>query len=157
MARRDLSRPVNVFAEIILEKHANSGASRSGSPRSTSDRVREVSGTVNVARFVCADLAAYEELTSALIDDAHLGVARIVSHVALRPIRRFAGYRNRCSSASAAEKLTNRRFRCGDFRRPPNRRRSPPLPPQHVALRHRFHAQSCVLGSAMEAIDLGPI
>ncbi len=45
-----------------------------------------------VARFVCADLASYEELTAALLDDSHLGVARIVSHVALRPVRRFAGY-----------------------------------------------------------------
>src|SRR6516164_62200 len=53
----------------------------------------EVSGTVDyMARFVCADLAAYEELTSVLIDDENLGVARIVSHVALRPVRRFTGY-----------------------------------------------------------------
>jgi hypothetical protein len=27
-----------------------------------------------------------------LIDDEHLGVARLVSHVALRPVRRFVGY-----------------------------------------------------------------
>jgi len=53
----------------------------------------EVSGTVDyVARFVCPDLAAYEEITTALIDDENLGVARIVSHVALRPVRRFGGY-----------------------------------------------------------------
>jgi hypothetical protein len=45
-----------------------------------------------MARFVCADLAEYEELTSALLDDDRLGVARIVSHVALRAIRRFTGY-----------------------------------------------------------------
>jgi Lrp/AsnC family leucine-responsive transcriptional regulator len=91
---RHLSRPVNVFAEIILDKHANSD--RFEKRLAALDEVVEcweVSGTVDyVARFVCADLAAYEELTSALIDDAHLGVARIVSHVALRPIRRFAGY-----------------------------------------------------------------
>jgi len=91
---RHLSRPVNVFAEIILDKHANSGHFEKR--LAALDEVVEcweVSGTVDyVARFVCADLAAYEELTSALIDDAHLGVARIVSHVALRPIRRFAGY-----------------------------------------------------------------
>ncbi len=31
-------------------------------------------------------------LTSALIDDPALGVARIVSHIALRPVRRFLGY-----------------------------------------------------------------
>ena len=53
----------------------------------------EVSGDVDyLAHFVCADLPAYEALTARLIGDPKLGVARIVSHVALRPIRRFAGY-----------------------------------------------------------------
>jgi hypothetical protein len=56
-------------------------------------RALEVSGTVDyIARFVCADLAAYEQLTNELIDNPSLGVGRIVSHVALRPIRRFSGY-----------------------------------------------------------------
>ncbi|HEV3175263.1 MAG TPA: Lrp/AsnC ligand binding domain-containing protein, partial [Stellaceae bacterium] len=56
----------------------------------------EVSGAVDyVARIVCADLGEYEELTSSLIDEDALGVARIVSHVALRPIVRFAGYPDR--------------------------------------------------------------
>src|SRR5438045_8271181 len=89
-----LSRPVNVFAEIILEKQANRG--RFEKRLAALDEVVEcweVSGNVDyLARFVCADLAAYEELSSALIDDESLGVARIVSHVALRPIRRFGGY-----------------------------------------------------------------
>ena len=89
-----LSRPVNVFAEIILERHANRGRfeKRLGAIGEVVE-CWEVSGTVDyVARFVCADLAAYEELTTALIDDENLGVARIVSHVALRAVRRFAGY-----------------------------------------------------------------
>jgi DNA-binding Lrp family transcriptional regulator len=91
---RELTRPVNVFVEIVLEKQANR---RRFEKRLTSlDEVVEcweVSGNVDyVARFVCADMVAYEELTAALIDDASLGVARIVSHVALRPVRRFAGY-----------------------------------------------------------------
>ncbi len=89
-----IARPVNIFAEIILEKHANRG--RFEKRLAALDDVVEcweVSGTVDyIARFVCADLAAYEELSGALIDDEHLGVARIVSHVALRPVRRFAGY-----------------------------------------------------------------
>jgi Lrp/AsnC family transcriptional regulator of ectoine degradation len=89
-----LSRPVNVFAEIILEKHAQGG--RFEKRIAALDDVVEcweVSGTVDyVARFVCADLPTYEELTKRLIDDPVLGVARIVSHVALRPVRRFAGY-----------------------------------------------------------------
>jgi Lrp/AsnC family transcriptional regulator of ectoine degradation len=88
-----IARPVDVFAEIILEKQANR--------RRTEKRLAaieemvecwEVSGNVDyVARFVCADLAAYETLTSELLDDASLGIARIVSHVALRAVRRFDG------------------------------------------------------------------
>jgi hypothetical protein len=41
--------------------------------------------------LVCAELAVYETLTSEPLDDATLGVVRIVSHVALRPVRRFGG------------------------------------------------------------------
>ena len=89
-----LARPVNVFAEIILEKQANRG--RLEKRLNAIDEIVEcweVSGNVDyVARFVCADIAVYEELTRALIDDPDLGVARIVSHVALRPVRRFGGY-----------------------------------------------------------------
>jgi DNA-binding Lrp family transcriptional regulator len=89
-----LSRPVNVFAEIILEKHVQQG--RFERRIASLEEVVEcwaVSGAVDyLARFVCRDLAAYEELTTSLIDDPGLGIARIVSHVALRPVRRFAGY-----------------------------------------------------------------
>jgi DNA-binding Lrp family transcriptional regulator len=89
-----VSRPINVFAEIMLEKQAR--RSRFEQRLAAIEEVVEcweVSGTVDyLARFVCADLATYEALTSRLIDDPNLGVARIVSHVALRPIRRFGGY-----------------------------------------------------------------
>lgn len=91
---RELTRPVNVFVEIVLEKQAN--RRRFEKRLSALDEVVEcweVSGNVDyVARFVCIDMVAYEELTAGLIDDDTLGVARIVSHVALRPVRRFAGY-----------------------------------------------------------------
>ena len=94
LALEKLSKPITVFAEIIMDKQARS------------DRLEkrlagieeivecwEVSGNVDyVARFVCADLARYETLTTDLIDEAEHGVARIVSHIALRPVRRFAGY-----------------------------------------------------------------
>jgi DNA-binding Lrp family transcriptional regulator len=89
-----IARPVNVFAEVILEKQAN--RRRLEKRLTTIDEIVEcweVSGTVDyLARFVCADLAAYETLSGELLDDAALGVARIVSHVALRPVRRFSGY-----------------------------------------------------------------
>ncbi len=91
---RLLSRPVNVFAEIILEKQAN--RSRFEKRLAAIDAVIEcweVSGSVDyVARIVCADLTTYEELTSELIDDPGLRVARVVSHVVLRAVRRFSGY-----------------------------------------------------------------
>jgi DNA-binding Lrp family transcriptional regulator len=89
-----LSRPVNVFAEIILEKQAHQGRfERRLTGIEEVVECWEVSGTIDyLARFVCTDLAAYEELTAGLIGDPSLGVARIVSHVALRPVRRFSGY-----------------------------------------------------------------
>jgi DNA-binding Lrp family transcriptional regulator len=89
-----LSRPVNVFAEIILEKQAQQ--SHFEQRLAAIEEVVEcweVSGTVDyVARFVCQDLASYQSLTNKLIDDRNLGIARIVSHVALRAIRPFGGY-----------------------------------------------------------------
>jgi DNA-binding Lrp family transcriptional regulator len=89
-----LSKPVNVFAEIVLDKHAQQGAlERRLAAIEEIVECWEVSGTVDyIARFVCADLTAYQALTTGLIDDPKVGVARIVSHVALRPIRRFTGY-----------------------------------------------------------------
>jgi DNA-binding Lrp family transcriptional regulator len=89
-----LSRPVNVFAEIVLSKHAHSaGFERRLAAMEEVVECWEVSGAVDYfVRFLCRDLAAYEVLTARLIDDPDLGVARIVSHVALRAVRRFAGY-----------------------------------------------------------------
>jgi len=89
-----LSRPVNIFAEIILAKHAQQVlVERRLAAMEEVVECWEVTGATDyVARFICADLAAYEALTARLIDDPNLGIARIVSHVALRPVRRFAGY-----------------------------------------------------------------
>jgi Lrp/AsnC family leucine-responsive transcriptional regulator len=89
-----LSRPVNVFAEIVLEKQARQSRFEQRLA-SIEEMVEcwEISGTVDyLARFVCADIATYETLTSLLIEDPNIGVSRIVSHVALRPVRRFSGY-----------------------------------------------------------------
>jgi DNA-binding Lrp family transcriptional regulator len=89
-----LSRPINVFAEIILAKHAQRGhVERRLAAIEEVVECWEVTGTTDyLARFTCADLATYETLTTQLIDDPDLGILRVVSHVALRPIRRFAGY-----------------------------------------------------------------
>jgi len=89
-----LSRPVTVFAEIALEKQGRQD--RFEQRVATIENIVEcwqISGPFDyLARFVCPDLTHYEVLTTALLDDTDLGVARIVSHVALRPVRRYAGY-----------------------------------------------------------------
>ena len=89
-----LSKPVNVFAEVVLEKQARQGEfERRVAAVEEIVECWEVSGTVDyIARFVCADLASYQALTTKMIDDPSLGIARIVSHVALRAIRPFSGY-----------------------------------------------------------------
>jgi len=89
-----LSRPLTIFAEIVLEKQTH----RSRFERRLTGIEQivecwEMSGEFDyLARFVCPDLGEYEALTAELIDNANLGVARIVSHIALRPVRRFGGY-----------------------------------------------------------------
>jgi DNA-binding Lrp family transcriptional regulator len=89
-----LGKPITVLAEIALDRHG------------TRERLEarmigiaeivecwEVSGAFDyIARVVCADVAAYETLTAALIEEPGLGVTRIVSHIALRPVKRFAGF-----------------------------------------------------------------
>jgi DNA-binding Lrp family transcriptional regulator len=89
-----LSRPVNIFAEIALAKHAHQvSVERRLAAMEELLECWEVTGNTDyIAHFVCPDIAAYEALTTRLIDDPNLGVTRIVSHVALRPIRQFSGY-----------------------------------------------------------------
>jgi DNA-binding Lrp family transcriptional regulator len=89
-----LSRPITVFTEIALEKHGHRDRfERHVTAIEEVVECWEVSGAFDyLARFVCADLANYEALTTGLLDHPNLGIARIVSHVALRPVRRFAGY-----------------------------------------------------------------
>ncbi|HVO16374.1 MAG TPA: Lrp/AsnC family transcriptional regulator, partial [Alphaproteobacteria bacterium] len=89
-----LSKPVVVFAEIWLERHAGRDAVEKRL-KATDEAVEswEISGASDyLVRFVCADLVRYEELTAELLGDAALGISRIVSHIVLRPVRRFAGF-----------------------------------------------------------------
>jgi DNA-binding Lrp family transcriptional regulator len=89
-----LSRPLTVFAEIALERHGrHEQFERRLAAIEEAVESWEISGTFDyLVRFACPDLAEYQALTTALIDDSALGIARIVSHIALRPVRRFRGY-----------------------------------------------------------------
>jgi len=94
LALERLSQPITVFAEIALEKHGRQDRfERHLTAIEEVVECWEISGDFDyLARFVCSDLARYEALTTDLIDDPEFGVTRIVSHIALRPVRRFAGY-----------------------------------------------------------------
>jgi len=89
-----LSRPLTVFAEIALERHGQHDQfERRLAAIEEAVECWEVSGTFDyLVRFACPDLSEYQVLTTALIDERALGIARIVSHIALRPVRRFLGY-----------------------------------------------------------------
>ncbi|HUB96150.1 MAG TPA: Lrp/AsnC family transcriptional regulator [Stellaceae bacterium] len=89
-----ISRPITVISEIALESQARRDQVERRL-RQIDELVEcwEVSGAFDyVARIVCADLARYETLTAGLLNESVLGVGRIVSHVVLRPVRRFSGY-----------------------------------------------------------------
>ena len=89
-----LSRPVTVFAEIGLERQASREAVEKHL-KAIDEAVEswEISGASDyIVRFVCADLSRYEALTAELLGASALGIRRIVSHIALRPVRRFTGY-----------------------------------------------------------------
>ncbi|HVA14195.1 MAG TPA: Lrp/AsnC family transcriptional regulator [Stellaceae bacterium] len=89
-----LSKPVTVFAELSLTREAR--LERIEARLKTIDDVVEcweISGASDyLVRFICEDLARYEALTAELLGDRKLGVARILSHIVLRPVSRFAGY-----------------------------------------------------------------
>ena len=89
-----LSRPVTVFAEIALEKQAHRGRlARRLAAIEEIVECWEVSGGIDyLARFVCTDIGGYEALTAQLLDEPELGIGRLVSHIALRPLRRLTVY-----------------------------------------------------------------
>ncbi len=89
-----LSRPVTVFAALTLTVHRRQDrVERRLAQIEEAVESWQVSGDVDyLVRFVCADLGVYEALTNDLVEDETLGVARIVSHITLRPVRRFEGY-----------------------------------------------------------------
>jgi DNA-binding Lrp family transcriptional regulator len=94
LALERLSRPVTIFAEIALEKLGRQDKlERRLATMEEAVESWEVSGDFDyLVRFVCPDLARYQALTNELVDDSELGVTRIVSHIALRPVRKFGGY-----------------------------------------------------------------
>jgi Lrp/AsnC family transcriptional regulator, regulator of ectoine-degradation genes len=89
-----ISSPVTVFSELSLTRQARHERIEQRL-KASEEAVEcwEISGASDyLVRFVCADLTRYEALTHEILGDRRLGVARIVSHVVLRPVSRFKGF-----------------------------------------------------------------
>jgi len=89
-----LSKPVTVFTELSLTRQARQERIET-KLKAIEETVEcwEITGASDyLVRFVCEDLSRYEAVTNELLRDRRLGIARIVSHIALRPVARFSGY-----------------------------------------------------------------
>ncbi len=90
-----LSKPITIFTEISLTRQARDERIEARL-KATEEAVEswEISGASDyLVRFVCEDLTHYQTLTNELLRDRKLGIARIVSHIVLRPVSKFSGYR----------------------------------------------------------------
>lgn len=89
-----LSKPVTIFTEVSLTQQARLDRIEARL-KAIEEAVEcwEISGPSDyLVRFVCEDLERYEALTAELLGMSALGISRIVSHIVLRPVRRFAGF-----------------------------------------------------------------
>jgi DNA-binding Lrp family transcriptional regulator len=89
-----LSKPVTVFSEISLTRQARDERIEARL-KATEEAVEswEISGSSDyLVRFVCEDLTRYQTLTNEFLRDRRLGIARIVSHIVLRPVGKFSGF-----------------------------------------------------------------
>jgi DNA-binding Lrp family transcriptional regulator len=89
-----LSKPVTIFTEVSLTQQARLDRIEARL-KAIEEAVEcwEISGPSDyLVRFVCEDLERYEALTGELLGERKLGIARLQSHIALRPVSRFSGY-----------------------------------------------------------------
>jgi DNA-binding Lrp family transcriptional regulator len=89
-----VARPVTVFTELTLTRQARQDRieARLKAIEEAAESWEITGASDYLVRFVCEDLSRYEALTNEILRDRRLGIARIVSHIVLRPVSRFAGY-----------------------------------------------------------------
>ena len=96
IARHALGEQVSVFAEIALKDQRQASVQRFERRMATSREVVAcyvISGRYDyLVRIACPDLTRYHELISAWLDDAGLGVEKIVTNIELQTIKEFAGF-----------------------------------------------------------------
>jgi len=96
IARHALGEQISVFAEIALKDQRQASVQRFERRMAASREVVAcyvISGRYDyLVRIACPDLTRYHELISAWLDDASLGVEKIVTNIELQTIKEFAGF-----------------------------------------------------------------
>ncbi|MDG5496595.1 MULTISPECIES: Lrp/AsnC family transcriptional regulator [Azospirillaceae] len=91
---RRLQSCITVLAQIAMERHGRESRQLFERRLANTPEVVEcfeVSGAFDyVAKLICPDIDAYQELTQSWIDDSELGVVRVTSNIVLRPVRDMA-------------------------------------------------------------------
>jgi DNA-binding Lrp family transcriptional regulator len=96
VSRHVLGEQISVFAEIALKDQRQSVVQRferkmAAAPEVVSCHV--ISGRYDyLVRIACPHLAQYHRLISAWLDDASLGIEKIVTNIELQTIKEFAGF-----------------------------------------------------------------
>src|SRR5262249_24090957 len=94
--RAVLGEQLCVFAEIALKDQRQAAVQRFEKRMAAAPEVVAcyvISGRYDyLVRIVCPHLAHYHRLISAWLDDATLGVEKIVTNIELQTIKEFAGF-----------------------------------------------------------------
>lgn len=96
VARDAAGEQVCVFAEIALKDQRQAAVQRFERRMAASREVMAcyvISGRYDyLVRIACPDLTRYHELISGWLDDASLGIEKIVTNIELQTIKEFAGF-----------------------------------------------------------------
>ena len=96
VSRRVLGEQISVFAEIALKDQRQAVVQRFEKRMAATPEVVAcyvISGRYDyIVRIACPDLAHYHDLINAWLDDASLGVEKIVTNIELQTIKEFTGF-----------------------------------------------------------------
>jgi len=96
ISRAVLGEQISVFAEIALKDQRQAGIQRFERRMAATPEVVAcyvISGRYDyIVRVACPDLGRYHELINAWLDDATLGVEKIVTNIELQTIKEFTGF-----------------------------------------------------------------
>ena len=96
ISRNVLGEQISVFAEIALKDQRQAAVHRFEKRMAASHEVVAcyiISGRYDyLVRVACPNLAHYHRLINAWLDDASLGVEKIVTNIELQTIKEFTGF-----------------------------------------------------------------